>query len=115
VLGVILYSLGQQSLAGTLGQAAELLQVLPSQGAREGLRLPRLTSNAPTEAIEWWVDRLNDLFAVLSDPVVFTDQSESYVPAKHLHALLNSYFAECIQFRLPIAIPMPEGFFCLQL
>ncbi len=29
------------------------------------------------------------MFAVLTDPAVFTDHQQSYQPAKHLHALLT--------------------------
>jgi len=88
VLGVIVYSLGQP-LAGTPGDAVELLQVLPSQGAREASPVPTLPPTAAGQALEWWTNRLSDMFAVLTDPAVFTDRDAVYHPAKHLHALLT--------------------------
>jgi hypothetical protein len=87
-LGVIVYSLGQP-LAGTLGDAVELLQVLPSQGAREPSQVPTLPTAAAEQALAWWTDRLSHMFAVLTDPAVFTDRQKIYQPAKHLHALLT--------------------------
>lgn len=87
-LGVIIYTLGQP-LAGTLGYACELLQLLPNKSATETSRIPTLSAHASSRAISWWANRLNDLFAVLSDPAIFTDYANSYVPAKHLHALLT--------------------------
>lgn len=87
-LGAIVYTLGQP-LAGTTGTAAELLHVLPHQGAYETSKIPTLSASASDTAVDWWADKLNQLFAVLSDPAVFTDQEERYVPEKHLHALLT--------------------------
>ena len=87
-LGTIVYTLGQP-LAGTQGTAAELLHVLPNQGAYESTAVPTLSPNASTMAINWWADRLNELFVALGDPAVYTDQTGSYVPAKHLHTLMT--------------------------
>jgi hypothetical protein len=89
MLGVILYSFGQQPLAGTLGEAAELLHVLPSQGTHESSRVPTLSADAASSGISWWIRQLNDLFSVLSEPVIFTNREGAYVPAKHLHGLLT--------------------------
>jgi hypothetical protein len=88
MIGTIAYTLGQP-IAGTHGTAAELLHVLPNQGAYESSKIPALSANASTASLDWWADRLNDLFAILADPAVFTDGDGSYVPAKHLHALMT--------------------------
>ena len=88
MLGTIVYTFGQP-IAGTQGTAAELLHVLPNQGAYESSKIPTLSANASAASIDWWADRLNDLFAMLSDPAIFTDRDGSYVPAKHLHALMT--------------------------
>ncbi len=86
--GVIFFSLGQP-LAGTLGEPAELLQGLATQGATQAVSVPTLTSRASSDAISWWIEALNDLFAVLTDLAVFTDTQGFYVPTRHLHALLT--------------------------
>jgi hypothetical protein len=88
ILGTIVYTLGQP-IAGTTGTASELLHVLPHQGAYEASKIPSLRPSASVSAVDWWADRLNRLFAILSDPGVFTDQEKRYVPEKHLHALLT--------------------------
>jgi hypothetical protein len=87
-LGVIIYSLGQP-LRGIRADAAELLQALPLQGSVETVKFPTLTANAGTSAINWWIERLNLLFAELTNPTAFTDTTETYVAIKHLHAVLS--------------------------
>jgi hypothetical protein len=88
MLGTIVYTLGQP-ISGTTGTAAELLHILPHQADHEGSSIPSLSASASASAIDWWADKLNDLFAVLGDLAIFTDRQGLYVPAKHLHALLT--------------------------
>ena len=87
-LGVVAYTLGC-ALNGTLGRAAELLQLLPGQRPIESVPYPQISGEAAAAALDWWVARLNELFGVLTDPAVFTDNTGRYHPAKHLHALLS--------------------------
>jgi hypothetical protein len=87
-LGVLIYSLGQP-LAGTPGDATELLHLLPTQGATRATAVPRLPETAAAVAISWWAQRLDEMFAVLTDPAVFTDMRGTYRPEKHLQALLT--------------------------
>lgn len=86
--GVIVYSLGQP-LAGTQGDAAELLHLVPIPGATQSSAVPQLPAPASTAALDWWSHRLDDMFGVLTDPAVFTDNHAAYRPQKHLHALLS--------------------------
>jgi hypothetical protein len=88
MLGVIVFTLGQP-LAGSRGRPTELLHLLPSQGPAASSSIPSLSPAASSEAIRWWVDRLNDLFTILSDPIIFTDRTGVYLPAQHLHAQLT--------------------------
>lgn len=88
MLGVVVYSLGQP-LAGSRGRAAELLHLLPSQGPTQSSSIPSVSPSASSKAIRWWINRLNDLFAVLSDITVFIDENDTYIPARHLHAQLT--------------------------
>jgi hypothetical protein len=87
-LGTVVYSLGQP-LAGTNGDAAELLQLIPNRAPTQSVPTPKLDSGASTEALDWWTVRLNDMFGVLSDPAVFTDSTTHYNATKHIQALLT--------------------------
>lgn len=86
--GTVIYALGSQ-VAGTAGNASEPLHVLPARGPDDASSAPRLTRRSAEAAIGWWAKRLDGLFGVLSDPAVFTNESNAYVPSKHLHAQLT--------------------------
>jgi hypothetical protein len=86
--GSLVTTLGQP-LAGASGEAAELLQLVSVPGATHSLPTPKLSPGASTDAVTWWVRQLNELFSVLSDPVVFTTRSGVYEPNAQLHAVLS--------------------------
>jgi hypothetical protein len=86
--GAIVYSFGSP-VNGTLGRPTELLHLLPSKGAPQSVRIPTLAPDAAAAAIDWWTSRLNEMFAVLSDPAIFTDREGTYRPVKQLQALLT--------------------------
>jgi hypothetical protein len=86
--GSLVFTLGT-FVSGTDGDASELLQLLALPGASEAVKFPRLSTAAASDALEWWTERLNLLFGVLSDLATFTDRAGTYRPAKHLEALLT--------------------------
>lgn len=86
--GSLLFNLGT-FLPGTGGDAAEMLQLITTPGARDVVRFPRLSASACQEALEWWTGCLNALFGVLSDLSSFTDSTGAYRAAKHLESLLT--------------------------
>lgn len=86
--GSLIFTLGT-FISGTDGDAAELLQLITTPGASEGVKFPRLSSGASLAALEWWIARLNLLFGVTSDLSTFTDGEGGYRPAKHLESLLT--------------------------
>jgi hypothetical protein len=87
--GPILFGLGRP-VAGTRPRAAEMLHLLPSAGPDVATwKTPTLTPTACSEAARWWVDRLNDLFSVVTDPVLFADTTGTYDPASHHQALMT--------------------------
>ncbi|GLY71587.1 hypothetical protein [Amycolatopsis taiwanensis] len=88
-IGLVVYSLGRP-IAGTKGEAAELLQLLPTTGPCESVRNPHVEPRSCSEAIEWWATRLDRLFGVLTNPAVFTDQEDHYVPIKHIQAVSSA-------------------------
>ena len=75
--GSIVTTLGQP-LAGASGGATELLQLVSVPGATRSVPTPKLSPSASTETVTWWGRQLNELFSVLSDPVVFTTRSGVY-------------------------------------
>ncbi len=87
-LGTIIYSLGAP-LQGTSSEPTELLHLLPVQGAERIIPAPTTPVGAPAAALQWWADRLDALFGVLTDPAIFTDPHQHYQPSAHLHALLT--------------------------
>lgn len=86
--GSLIFSLGT-FISGTEGDAAEMLQLITIPGASEVVNFPRLTASAAHGALQWWTERLNLLFSVLSDLSTFTNTEGDYRPAKHLEALLT--------------------------
>jgi hypothetical protein len=86
--GSLIFTLGT-FISGTDGDPAELLQLVTTQGTSEAVKFPRLSASAGIDALEWWTERLNLLFGVLSDLATFTDRQGEYRPAKHLEALLT--------------------------
>jgi hypothetical protein len=86
--GPLIFSLGR-CVSGSQGDAAELLQLISTPGAMEKSPMAMLASGAAADATRWWVERLNQLFGILSDLAVFTDQTGFYRPAKHLEAMLT--------------------------
>ncbi len=86
--GGVVYTLGT-AIPGVAGEALEPLHLLPSTGSLRAVERPNLSPEAPTEAITWWVRRLDRAMSVVSDPAVFSDSNGAYAPNYHLHAILT--------------------------
>lgn len=86
--GPMIFSFGR-CVSGSNGDAAELLQLISTPGAMEKTPTAALSSGAAADATRWWAERLNQLFGVLGDLAVFTDQTGLYRPEKHLEAMLT--------------------------
>lgn len=87
--GAIIFSFGRQ-LAGSSSVAPELLRTLPTRGADRVTEFEPLVAEAVPLALEWWVKQMNQLFGVLTDPSVFTDEDRIYRPSIHLQAVLTT-------------------------
>lgn len=85
--GSLIFSLGT-FISGTEGDAAEMLQLIRTPGASDIVHFPRLSPSAALGALQWWTEKLNLLFGVLSDLSTFTSEDGDYRAAKHLEALL---------------------------
>lgn len=86
--GCLVFSLGT-FVSGTEGAAAELLHLVAIPGATAPTEFTRLSPLASHGAMEWWTERLNELFGVLSDLSPFTDEQGGYQPAKQLETMLT--------------------------
>lgn len=84
--GPVIYSFGRP-VSGTSAHAPELLRTLYTPGADRSTEFPHWSSDVVPAALAWWVSALNELFGVLSDWSVFTDEDSRYRPSKHLQAI----------------------------
>ncbi|WIV60742.1 hypothetical protein [Amycolatopsis nalaikhensis] len=82
-VGTMLYSIGSP-LSGSKGDAAEMLHLLPGKSPLVATRFSSFQPRAAREALDWWAARLNALFGVLTNPAVFSDSKQRYVPVKHI-------------------------------
>ena len=87
--GLMVFSFGN-TLAGLRPGAAEMLQLLPTEGpSTTTWNQPALTPTSCSDAVGWWAARLNDLFGVLTDPVLFSDRGGRYSAATHHQTLMT--------------------------
>ena len=86
--GTIVFSLGC-AVSGTMGEAVEPLQLLPSHGPDSTIDAPQLKRRSGAATIQWWVRRLDRCLSILSDPAVYADQDGCYRPSKALHGMLS--------------------------
>ncbi|GAA0716744.1 hypothetical protein Drose_36765 [Dactylosporangium roseum] len=88
--GAVVYSFGRH-LAGLNPGAAELLHLVPrTTETSRTWTSPTLSPAACSDAIAWWTKQLNEIFSVLSDPVVFADKTNTYDPVRHHQKLLTA-------------------------
>jgi hypothetical protein len=91
VHGTIIFSFGRP-VAGAASQPEGLLRVLRTVGADPDVRqtyVPFESSRTPALAIAWWAGRLDQLFGVLTDPVVFADEAGDFDPTAALQMQLS--------------------------
>lgn len=87
--GTVLLSFGRP-LSGTRRVPNELLRALSSVGPESSTKFePFDSQDAPASAISWWTERLDTMFAVLTDPDAFADSADRFVPTVALQNLLS--------------------------
>ncbi len=90
VMSTIIFGYGRavSSLAAGIGisEQAQLLQ----RGGRSGrLSTPVIGAGACEAAIDWWTQRLDQLFRYLTDPATYIDSAGRYSPHEQLHWMLT--------------------------
>ena len=87
--GVVVYSFGQ-AVAGRRGEPAELLQQHLPKGATRSQPFPaNVTPETITAAMAWWVERLDRLFAAISNPANFVDADGAHNPRRQFEVILG--------------------------
>jgi hypothetical protein len=72
--------------------AAEMLQIfrpLAFPGVRPTLPHPAITRSQQESALRWWVDRLNNLFAMALDPARYQDGDGYFLASGQIGVLLS--------------------------
>jgi hypothetical protein len=85
--GMVIYEFGS-AVVGRMGEAAEPLQLFLPSGVQHHTPRPQFGLTESTEALRWWVDRLNQLFSIISDPANFTADG-SYRARRQFEVLLS--------------------------
>jgi len=86
--GQLIFSLGRQ-LAGLPEFPTDLLGTISVPGAQEAVDFHDFQPSAAASATNWWANRLNEMFGVLSDFSVFASRDHLHLPSQHLQALLS--------------------------
>ncbi len=86
--GVMVFSLGKP-LAGREADAAELLQQFMPSGPVVFPPCPPFTASQITAALNWWVDHLNSVLSVVTDPSTYADSAGRYSPRSQFEAQLT--------------------------
>lgn len=87
--GAILLSFGRP-VSGSSSGPSELLQTIVLPGSQTNFDWSDgFSSDAPQQAVRWWSSRLNTVFAMLSDPVVFRAKDGDYDGTGHFQAALT--------------------------
>ncbi|WP_139191134.1 hypothetical protein [Rhodococcus tukisamuensis] len=90
LLGTVVFNLGKM-IPGVTPHPVEPLQLLPRTApiSWPGTANNELPSQRWADAIDWWVLKLDQMFACLSDPSNFSDANGSYLPYHHQNWLMN--------------------------
>jgi hypothetical protein len=86
--GVMVFSLGKP-LPGHEMDAAELLQQFMSTGPARFAACPPFNARQIAATLNWWVDRLNSVLSVVTDPSTYTDSTGRYSPRSQFEAQLT--------------------------
>ena len=86
----VVFALGR-TVAGTSATPAETLQLLPHALSYGPLpEVPgELEQKSCSEAIDWWVLKLDKMFGYLSDPTLFGNKNGNYLPYLHQNWMMT--------------------------
>ena len=87
--GVMVFSLGRP-LRGREADPAELVQqFMSSHGLTHFASCPPIDAKSLAATLTWWVEQLNAVLSVVTDPATFADRAGQYRPRRQFEALLN--------------------------
>lgn len=86
--GALVISLGTAPV-GRLSSPATLLDSISLRSSSAVVPKPEVRDESMRAAIEWWVDKLDQLFAIITDFSLFTDKTGDYDPSAHLNTVLS--------------------------
>lgn len=92
--GTLILSFGRP-IAGTTEIPNEVLRMLSTVGADTAGSNARRTigpfesADAPASALSWWAGRLDEMFAILTDPAAFVGPADQYVPTAALQNIAS--------------------------
>jgi hypothetical protein len=88
IAGIVVYDLGM-AIIGRTGNEVELLQLFTGMGELRGGDRPGIDSTHTFEATTWWVAKMNELLAQLSDFANYIDQSGLFVPRRLIEMFMS--------------------------
>ncbi|WP_280454180.1 hypothetical protein [Nocardia brasiliensis] len=88
LLSTLVFTFGR-TLPSTRPRPVEPVHLLPTAELQSAPAAPIFGPTASAEAIDWWVLRLNQLFAYLTDPATFADANGLYLPHQHQQWMLT--------------------------
>lgn len=86
--GVMVYSLGQP-LRGRGADASELLHQFMPGGPARFANCPPCTPAQIATTLTWWVEQLNSVLSVVSDPATYANPAGKYSPRHQFEAQLS--------------------------
>ncbi|HWD55848.1 MAG TPA: hypothetical protein VG346_12035 [Acidimicrobiales bacterium] len=88
IAGIVVYDLGL-AIIGRTGSEVELLQLFTGMGELRGGDRPGIDSTHTFEATTWWVAKMNELLAQMSDFANYVDQSGLFVPRRLIEMFMS--------------------------
>jgi hypothetical protein len=88
ISGSVVYNLGT-AFVGRLGEASELIQLFLPPGTTESTLRPEIGPADSAATLAWWVEHLDQLFGLITDPASYVDANGDFRPRRQFEVLLS--------------------------